>query len=314
VEERDPACRQPWSPPSLAARRQALARVTEYLRCPICAGELRLAGSRLTCDHRHSFDIARHGYVNLGVGRVSPGTGDTPAMIGARHSFLSRGHYQPLAEAVRSLATRYCTGESGLVIDLAGGTGYYLSAVLDVLPNRYGLCVDLSAPALRRAAQAHARAAALGADVWKPLPLVDRSAILVLNVFGPRNADETSRILARNGTLLMAAPGPAHLHELQQPLGMLNVDPRKSERITSAYRDYAQASNTTVSYGLSLDHADLAALVSMGPSAHHISPPALAARIRSLPTPATVTVDVRITAFQLRERSSAARAGGVELR
>jgi hypothetical protein len=32
----------------------------------------------------------------------------------------------------------------------------------------------------------------------------------------------------------------------------------------------------------------------MGPNARHITPQALAARIRSLPSPATVTVDLKI--------------------
>jgi 23S rRNA (guanine745-N1)-methyltransferase len=287
--------------PSLAARRQALARVTGYLRCPICAGHLHLGEGQLACGRGHSFDVARHGYVNLAVGRVSLGTADTAAMVAARHSFLGRGHYLRLAEALRSLATEYDTGEPGLVVDVAGGTGYYLSAVLDALPDRYGVCVDLSAPALRRAARAHPRAAALGADVWQALPFAARSATLVLNVFGPRNAEEISRVLAPGGTLVMATPGPGHLRELQQPLGMIAVDRRKPERITNAYRDYVQADTASVKYQLSLDHSDLAALVSMGPSARHISPPALADRLRSLPTPAIATVDLNITAFQLRE-------------
>jgi 23S rRNA (guanine745-N1)-methyltransferase len=287
--------------PSLAARRLALARITEYLRCPVCAGRLHLGESQLACDRRHSFDIARRGYVSLAVGRASPGTGDTAAMVAARHRFLGRGHYLPLAQALRSLATRYDTGEPGLVVDLAGGTGYYLAAVLDARPDRYGVCVDLSAPALRRAARAHPRAAALGADVWRPLPLAAGSASLVLNVFGPRNAEEISRILAPGGTLVMATPGPGHLRELQQSLGLIAVDRRKPERIATAYRDYAQADVASVNYQLSLDHADLAALVSMGPSARHISPLAVADRLGSWPAPATATVDLNITAFQLRK-------------
>jgi SAM-dependent methyltransferase len=228
---------------------------------------------------------------------------ETPyaAMVAARHRFLGRGHYLPLAQALRSLATRYDTGEPGLVVDLAGGTGYYLAAVLDARPDRYGVCVDLSAPALRRAARAHPRAAALGADVWRPLPLAAGSASLVLNVFGPRNAEEISRILAPGGTLVMATPGPGHLRELQQSLGLIAVDRRKPERIATAYRDYAQADVASVNYQLSLDHADLAALVSMGPSARHISPLAVADRLGSWPAPATATVDLNITAFQLRK-------------
>ena len=33
--------------------------------CPICQGNLTLVESSLKCDHRHSFDLAKFGYVNL---------------------------------------------------------------------------------------------------------------------------------------------------------------------------------------------------------------------------------------------------------
>ena len=55
-----------------------------------------------------------------------------------------------------------------------------------------------------------------------------------------------------------------------------------------------------MNYQLSLDHADLTTLVSMGPSARHITPQALAARVRSLPSPFAVTVDLQIRVLQRR--------------
>ena len=289
--------------------------VTTYLRAlsgagrsrrppRICAAlsvpPLRLGGSQLACRRDHGFDIARHGYVNLTAGRAGPGTGDTCAMVAARDRFLSRGHYQRLAAAVQSLAARHDPGAPGLVVDLAGGTGYYLAGVLEALPHRHGACIDLSVPALRRAARAHSRAAALGADVWRPLPLAGCSAALVLSIFGPRNAAETGRVLTPEGTLLIAVPGTGHLRELQRPLGMIGIDRRKPQRLAGTYRDYARSGVTSVNYQLSLDHADLTTLVSMGPSARHITPQALAARIRSLPSPFTVTVDLQIRALQRR--------------
>ena len=225
-------------------------------------------------------------------------------MVTARDRFLGRGHYQRVAAAVQSLAARHDPGLPGLVVDLAGGTGYYLAGVLDALPHRHGACIDLSVPALRRAARAHPRAAALGADVWRPLPLADRSAALVLSIFGPRNAAETGRFLTPGGTLLIAAPGTGHLRELQRPLGMISIDRRKPQRLAGTYRDYARSGVTSVNYQLSLDHADLTTLVSMGPSARHITPQALAARIRSLPSPFAVTVNLQIRVLQRRRTSS----------
>jgi 23S rRNA (guanine745-N1)-methyltransferase len=300
VHPHDPACRQRAGGPSPAERRQALAAAAAYLRCPVCTGPLHLGGSQLACRGKHSFDIARHGYVNLTAGRAGPGTGDTPAMVAARDRFLGRGHYQPLAAAVQSLAARHDPGMPGLVADLAGGTGYYLARVLDALPHRHGACIDLSVPALRRAARAHPRAAALGADVWQPLPLADRSAALVLSIFGPRNAAEAGRVLTPDGVLIIAAPGTAHLRELQRPLGTISIDQHKAQRLAGTYRDYARSGVTSVNYQLNLDHADLTALVSMGPSARHTTPQALAARVSRLPSPFTVTVDLKINVFQRR--------------
>jgi 23S rRNA (guanine745-N1)-methyltransferase len=292
---------------SAAERRAALGAVSGYLRCPVCAGPVRVDGGQLGCERAHRFDIARQGYVNLVSGRPGAGTADSAEMVAAREEFLGRGHYRPLADAIAGLADAEAGAAgvgarerepSALVVDLAGGTGYYLAAVLDSLPGRYGACLDLSVSALRRAARAHPRAAAIGADAWRPLPLADGSAGIALSVFGPRNAAEISRVLAPGGTLIIASPGPGHLDELRGPLGMIGIDERKSERITDAYGDYTRAAAVSVNCRLSLGHDDIAALVAMGPSARHITPEALTSRVRALPAPVAVTVDVQVRALQ----------------
>src|ERR1700733_6614952 len=139
-----------------------------------------------------------------------------------------------------------------------------------------------------------------GRAVWPPLPPAARSAAVVLSIFGPRNAAETGRILAPDGTLIIALPGAAHLRELIRPLGMIGIDQRKPRRLAEAYRDYAQPDVIAVNYHLNLDHAELTALVTMGPSPRHITPQELTARIRAMPSPVTVTVDLQIRAFRHR--------------
>ena len=282
----------------LLERRQALEAVAAYVRCPVCADPVRVRDDQVRCGRGHGFNIARQGYVSLTSGRGGPGTGDSAAMVMAREAFLRGGHYQPVADMLSALAARSDQGVPGLVLDLAGGTGYYLARVLDALGGRLGACVDLSAPALRRAARAHPRAAALGADAWQPLPLADGAAAVVLSVFGPRNAAEIRRVLAPGGTLIVATPGPGHLAELRQPLGLIGIDERKQARLADAFGGYGRPEVSAVHYELHLGHAELTDLVAMGPSARHIGAADLAALVAALPAPVTVTVDVEVRSYQ----------------
>jgi 23S rRNA (guanine745-N1)-methyltransferase len=289
-------------------RRRTLEAVAEHLRCPVCGGPVRVGDDQVGCDRGHGFNIGRQGYVSLTSGRGGPGTGDSAAMVLAREAFLGGGHYRAIADALSELAASaleapadrrpVAAGGPGLVLDLAGGTGYYLARVLDALDGRLGACVDLSAPALRRAARAHPLAAALGADAWRHLPFADDSAALVLSVFGPRNPAEIRRVLAPGGTLVVATPGQDHLTELRRTLGLIGIDELKSARLAEAFGDYASAAVTSVRYQLRLGHADLTDLVAMGPSARHIGQDALAGRVAALPDRVTVTVDVEVRSYR----------------
>jgi 23S rRNA (guanine745-N1)-methyltransferase len=283
---------------SVVGRRRALDAVAAHLRCPVCGGPLRVGDGQVGCGRGHTFNIARQGYVSLTTGRGGPGTGDSTAMVLAREAFLGGGHYQAIADALSELSGRSDGRGPGLVVDLAGGTGYYLARVLDVDGGRLGVCLDLSAPALRRAARAHPRAAAIGADAWGRLPLADGCAALVLSVFGPRNPAEIRRVLAPDGTLIVASPGADHLIELRRSLGLIGVDDRKADRLADAYGGYARAAVSAVRYQLRLGHADLTNLVAMGPSARHIGADELAARVAALPETVPVTVDVEVRSYQ----------------
>jgi 23S rRNA (guanine745-N1)-methyltransferase len=271
-----------------------LADILGYLRCPHCAGGVALAGGVVRCDAGHAFDVARQGYVSLLTGRPRAGTGDSAAMVGARESFLAAGHLDPLADALVSEARR--TAGDGCVADLGAGTGWQLARVLDALPSRHGVALDVSSPALRRAARAHARVGAVGCDVWGPLPLRGEVAGLVLNVFAPRNGAEMARVLRPGGALLVVTPTDRHLVELVSALGLLSVDTRKQERLERELGDRLPISRSeVVEWSMVLGRRDLEAVVAMGPSAAHVDRAGLRERSARLPDPVDVTGSATIT-------------------
>ncbi|WP_442933296.1 putative RNA methyltransferase [Micromonospora psammae] len=278
------------------------------LRCPVCAEPLAAATDTraLRCPRRHSFDVARQGYVNLLTGRA-PHVGDTAEMVAARADFLTAGHYDVISAALaRAAATAVATAGAGvgaypLVVEAGAGTGRHLAAVLAALPDAVGLALDVSKPALRRAARAHPRATAALADTWQRLPLADASTAVLLDVFAPRNGAEFRRVLHPAGVLLVVTPTGGHLAELVDALDLLRVDPDKADRVAENLAGYfTQERATEHTARLRLTHDEVATLVGMGPSAWHTDPGRLTARIAALSAPIGVTASVRLTVWRPR--------------
>jgi 23S rRNA (guanine745-N1)-methyltransferase len=270
-----------------------LAEAVDLLRCPVCAGELSESDGALRCTAGHSFDIARQGYVNL-----VPGPGDTAAMVEAREAFLAAGHYRRLGAVLAEEAAKVSAPAPGAVVDIGAGTGNYLARVLDAVPEHIGLALDASSAALRRAARAHPRGAAIGADVWQPLPVRDEVAALILSVFAPRNPPEMARVLGAGGVLLAVTPTTRHLYELVGPLGLLSVPEDKADRLDAQLGSLFQLDERRrLEYAMFLNREEAAQLVRMGPSAWHVDEQTVEERLATLPDPLTVTASVTLSRY-----------------
>lgn len=274
------------------------SRLAETLRCPLCAGGLEQRERSLVCPRGHSFDLARQGYVSLLSGGAHLPSSDTAEMVQARVEVLSGGHYAHLTDALAKLAREACPAE-GRVVDAGTGTGHYLAAVLDALPRAYGVGLDASKYAARRAARAHPRALAATWDLWQPLPVRTASTDLLLNVFAPRNVAEYHRVLKPGGTLVVVTPAEGHLAELRAPLGLLGVEEAKSDRLGKALADrFVRVHEEVVSRRLSVDARAAADLVLMGPTGHHVPARVLRERAESLRVPYSVTAAFRLAAYR----------------
>ncbi|MET7332733.1 putative RNA methyltransferase [Nonomuraea sp. NPDC005650] len=173
--------------------------------------------------------------------------------------------YEPEIDGDRSAEGR----AAPLIVDAGAGTGHYLAAALDAVNDGIGMAFDVSKHAVRRAARVHPRAGAFVADVWRPLPIRDGVADVVMDVFAPRNGPEFRRILRPDGVAVVVTPAGRHLSPLVEELGLLSVDEEKERRLARSLEGFAEVERRSVEFEMELGHDDIAQVVGMGPSAWH---------------------------------------------
>ena len=193
-----------------------------FFCCPVCGAPLEQSGGALRCGKGHSFDTAREGYTHLlpPNRKHSAAPGDDKGMAAARRTFLSKGYYAPLRDALCDLAVR-CTGDAPAVLDAGCGEGYYTAALAARLAQegRSGPIagVDISKFALRRAAKRVKEGEFAVASVYH-LPVADESVDLLFNVFSPLCPQEFARVLRPGGYFYYAVPSALHLWEMKSVL------------------------------------------------------------------------------------------------
>jgi 23S rRNA (guanine745-N1)-methyltransferase len=168
---------------------------------------------RVACARRHSFDVARSGYINLlqPQDRKSPRPGDRADIRAARRRFLARGFETPLTEAILALLT---LDPDDAVLEVGCGEGHYLAAIAARFGcEGYGL--DISVTAIDAAARRHPALHWVVANGDRSLPYADASFRVVASVTARRNVAEFRRVLRDDGTLVVVVPAPDDLIELR---------------------------------------------------------------------------------------------------
>lgn len=233
------------------------------LICPLCHDPLLPAGSAWACARRHSFDVAREGYINLlpVQQRKSRAPGDNPGMVQARREFLEAGYYRPLRDAIIDEVARLAPAA---LLDVGCGEGWYTVALADVCADVTG--IDIARPAIQRAAKRDRRVAWLvGSSAH--LPLADASVDLVCSFFSPLPVTEMQRVLRPGGHLLVVAPGSDHLQALRSAL-FEAVVPHRPEKFVEVLADaFSVVATREIRFPLQLDGHGLQNLLSMTPYA-----------------------------------------------
>ena len=179
------------------------------LICPICGGVLTRQENRCVCENRHSFDVARQGYVNLLTvqQKHSLHPGDTREQVISRRAFLEGGFYEPIVAALKDTAKEL--GAIGPILDAGCGEGYYssrLAAFLDA--DLLGL--DISKEAVRYAAGKYKDALWVCGTAAK-LPVAARSVGLLCSLFAVTLPEDFHRALRPEGLFFQILAAQDHL-------------------------------------------------------------------------------------------------------
>ena len=179
------------------------------LICPICGKQLNKADRALVCPNRHSFDIARQGYVNLLTvsQKHSLNPGDTREQVLSRRAFLDAGYYEPILNTLTETAKEL--GITGPILDVGCGEGYYSAHFAESL-NAELVGFDISKEAVRCAAakyKGHTWLTATAAHI----PVTDGSVQLVTSLFALTMPEEFARVLADEGYYFQVLACQDHL-------------------------------------------------------------------------------------------------------
>lgn len=178
------------------------------LSCPICGDSMAVQDHHVLCSRKHSFDIAKKGYVNMMTQPVH--TKYDKELFEARYQIIQHGLYKPLHEKVAEIV-----GERQSVIDLGCGEGSHLAEITRMIEQqtiRAGL--DIAKEGVMTASKYHQDTIWCVGDLAK-VPFKQASFGVVLNILSPANYQEFKRLLSDDGIVIKVIPNSGYLKELR---------------------------------------------------------------------------------------------------
>lgn len=179
------------------------------LICPVCGEKLNKADRSYICPNRHSFDVARQGYVNLLTvqQKHSLNPGDTREQVLSRRAFLEAGYYAPILNTLIETAKEL--GITGPIIDVGCGEGYYSAQLAQALGAQL-MGFDISKEAVRCAAAKYKGPLWLTATA-SHIPVEKGSAQLLTSLFALTLPEEFARVLSDEGYYFQVLACQDHL-------------------------------------------------------------------------------------------------------
>ena len=198
---------------NLKPKLQRFASATAFA-CPICQENLTLVESSLKCNNRHSFDLAKFGYVNLAP-QIKQSANYDKENFQNRQQILEAGFYQAILEGISDLLATNPSAKT--VLDIGCGEGFYSRKLQESHSDKTFYAFDISKDSVQIATKSEPNWAVnwFVGDLAR-LPIEDASMDILLDIFSPANYGEFRRVLSKDGILIKVIPTENHLKEIRQ--------------------------------------------------------------------------------------------------
>ena len=254
---------------NLKPKLQRFASATGFA-CPICQENLTLLESSLKCNNRHSFDLAKFGYVNLAP-QIKQSANYDKENFQNRQQILEAGFYQAILEVVSDLLSNSKNAKT--ILDIGCGEGFYSRKLQERHPDKTFYAFDISKDSVQIAAKSEPNWAVnwFVGDLAL-LPIKDASMDILLDIFSPANYGEFRRVLSKDGILIKVIPTKNHLKEIRQKVQdqLTNKDYSNQDIKNHFQNNFTILSSKTTSLTKPITAEQLQALLSMTPLLFHI--------------------------------------------
>ena len=254
---------------NLKPKLQRFASATAFA-CPICQENLTLVESSLKCCNRHSFDLAKFGYVNLDP-QIKQSANYDKENFQNRQQILEAGFYQAILDAVSDLLASSKTATT--ILDIGCGEGFYSRKLQESHSEKTFYAFDISKDSVQIAAKSEPNWAVnwFVGDLAR-LPITDASMDILLDIFSPANYGEFRRVLSKDGILIKVIPTKNHLKEIRQKVQdqLTNKDYSNQDIKNHFQEHFTILSSQTASLTKTITAEQLQALLSMTPLLFHI--------------------------------------------
>ena len=254
---------------NLKPKLQRFASATAFA-CPICQENLTLVESSLKCNNRHSFDLAKFGYVNLAP-QIKQSANYDKENFQNRQQILEAGFYQAILEVLSDLLSNSKNAKT--ILDIGCGEGFYSRKLQERHPDKTFYAFDISKDSVQIAAKSEPNWAVnwFVGDLAR-LPIKDASMDILLDIFSPANYGEFRRVLSKDGILIKVIPTENHLKEIRQKVQdqLTNKDYSNQDIKNHFQEHFTILSSQTASLTKTITADQLQALLSMTPLLFHI--------------------------------------------